>query len=176
MAGKPIADNGMHCPLWRKPASKVCHTCDWYQSLTVQDPANPAVVREHWACALVLSVIAQRSMHAAVDGVQAATESFRNEMVALNDRGRRLTADETAQCCGLHRDKSMPGFLDGCIWTAAGAGVGTFTVAAAVVPYFTPANCVNPAVVDGGTYNYVAINGAEYEIAPVSIHRRAPDH
>lgn len=55
-------------------------------------------------------------------------------------------------------------FLNGCIWTAASGGTGTFTVSAAVSPYFTPAQCTNPAVVDGGTYNYFAINGSQYEI------------
>lgn len=75
---KPHRSPGGYCPLWRKDVSKVCHTCDWWQSLPVQDRANPAAVVEQWSCALVLSVIAQRSMHAAIDGLQAAHESFRN--------------------------------------------------------------------------------------------------
>lgn len=55
-------------------------------------------------------------------------------------------------------------FLNGCIWTAASGGTGTFTVSASVSPYFTPAQATNPAVVDGGTYNYFAVYGAQYEI------------
>ena len=55
-------------------------------------------------------------------------------------------------------------FLNGCVWTAASGGTGTFTVSAAVSPYFTPVQCTNPSVTDGGTYNYFAVYGAEYEI------------
>lgn len=81
---KPRRPTGTFCPLWRKDVSKVCHTCDWYQSIAVQAPDNPTMVRAEWGCVLVLSVITQRSMHAAIDGVQAATESFRNKMVQIS--------------------------------------------------------------------------------------------
>lgn len=96
---KPRRPAGMYCPLWRKDVSKVCHTCDWWQSLPVTDATNPMVVREQWACALVLSVIAQRSMHAAIDGVQAATESFRNVVVdrcRTSEIARRAAMDMLA--------------------------------------------------------------------------------
>lgn len=96
---KPRRPPGIYCPLWRKDVSKVCHTCDWWQSLPVQDRANPAAVMEQWSCALVLSVIAQRSMHAAIDGVQAATESFRNlvaERCNTSEIARRAALDVLA--------------------------------------------------------------------------------
>lgn len=80
---KPRRPSGMFCPLWRKDVSKVCHTCDWWHSIAVLDDPNTMAVRAEWGCALVLSVIAQRSMHSAIDGVQAATESFRNDMVRI---------------------------------------------------------------------------------------------
>lgn len=81
---KPRRPAGTFCPLWRKDVSKVCHTCDWWHSIAVQDESNPMAVRAEWGCAIVLSVMTQRSMHASIDGVQAATESFRNDMVRIS--------------------------------------------------------------------------------------------
>ena len=89
---KPRAPAGQRCPLYRKDVSRVCHTCDWYRVIPVQDDPT-APVRELWGCAMVLNAIAVRSMHAAVDGVQAAFESFRNEMVRREDRAQ---AERTA--------------------------------------------------------------------------------
>ncbi len=80
---KPRAPEGQYCPLWRKDVSKVCHTCDWYRVMPVQDDLT-APVRELWGCSIVLTAIAVRSMHASVDGVQAATESFHNDMAIAN--------------------------------------------------------------------------------------------
>jgi hypothetical protein len=96
---KPRAPAGQRCPLWRKDVSKVCHACDWYRVIPVQDdPAAP--VRELWGCAMVLNAVAVRSMHAAIDGLQAATESFRNEMVRREDRAQ---AERTAMVDGFMR-------------------------------------------------------------------------
>ena len=96
---KPRAPAGQRCPLWRKDVSKVCHDCDWYRVIPVQDDPT-APVRELWGCAMVLNAIAVRSMHAAVDGVQAATELFRNEMVRREDRAQ---AERTAMVDGFMR-------------------------------------------------------------------------
>lgn len=83
---KPIRPSGMYCPLWKKDVSKVCHTCDWWESIPVQEKTNPMAVRAEWGCVLKLAVMTQGSMHAAIDGVQAATESFRNEMVRISSQ------------------------------------------------------------------------------------------
>lgn len=96
---KPRRPAGTRCPLWRKDVSKVCHTCELYEAIPVQDEVNPAIARAEWRCSFVLSVIAQRSMHAAIDGVQAATESFRNKVMercSTSEIARRAALDVIA--------------------------------------------------------------------------------
>lgn len=96
---KPRAPAGQRCPLFGKDVSRVCHTCDWYRVIPVQDDPT-APVRDLWGCAMVLNAIAVRSMQAAVDGVQATTESFRNEMIRREDRAQ---AERTAMVEGFLR-------------------------------------------------------------------------
>lgn len=74
---KPRRKPGMFCPLWRKDVSRVCHTCDWWSALPVKE-VESSKVYDHWACAMNMQTIALRDIGAEVNGVQRATESFRN--------------------------------------------------------------------------------------------------
>ena len=77
---KPQREEGMICPMFRKDVSEVCHKCEWFQSQLVTKPSAPGEPFEHWACALNMFVVVGRDMGAAVNGLQVATEGFRNEM------------------------------------------------------------------------------------------------
>lgn len=64
--------------------SKVCHKCDWYTSVPAQKTDGSNKVYDHWDCAMKLAVAVGRDAAISMSGVQAATESFRNEMVKQN--------------------------------------------------------------------------------------------
>lgn len=75
----PHANPGAVCPLHRKDVSKVCHTCAWWVGLPHGEPNKPYEMM--WHCALVKSMIVMVDLVKSTDGVQKATESFRNETV-----------------------------------------------------------------------------------------------
>jgi hypothetical protein len=79
MTAKPKSSRSdLKCPFFQKTLDRVCHTCALYVS--IQNGDNPAV----WDCSFALAPAIQLQVGAAVrqgsDGVQAAVESFRNEV------------------------------------------------------------------------------------------------
>lgn len=54
--------------------------CAWYMSVKGQDPQTGDTI-DRWDCALVWQVVVSIEQSQQIRGVQAATESFRNEMV-----------------------------------------------------------------------------------------------
>ena len=85
MTMKPyIGDKEQTCPQrGGKPCWKACPTCNWYRpfkllNIQTQQP------HEHWDCAPAFHAALTMEQTGRVAGVQAATESFRNEMVAAN--------------------------------------------------------------------------------------------
>lgn len=75
----PRARSGSTCPLFRKDTSKVCHTCAWWTGLTWRD--EKGAPQHKWHCAIVMAALTNVDVVKATAGTQAATESFRNEMV-----------------------------------------------------------------------------------------------
>ena len=79
----------LYCPQWRKPMAKVCLRCPkWVQVHTVANPAGSWNCADAWAAILQVSAI-QAANHNA-----AATESFRNEVIARKDAGDLIQAVE----------------------------------------------------------------------------------
>lgn len=76
----PRAKKGAMCPQFRKDVSKVCHTCAWWTGITWKDPAT-GETKHKWSCAMVMAALTNIDVVKATTGTQAATESFRNEMV-----------------------------------------------------------------------------------------------
>ncbi len=84
MAQVPIGPTDKKCPLWQKPMSKVCHSCDWWRPLKIVDPnampnTVPRVIDEYrcaisWIPTLLLEVGHQQLANA------AATEGVREEV------------------------------------------------------------------------------------------------
>lgn len=77
---KPRRAPGVTCPLWRKDVSKVCHTCDMWEPLLVGVKVEGRLQGETdlWACTIKHQTFLMRDLIKSVDGVQQATESFRN--------------------------------------------------------------------------------------------------
>jgi imidazole glycerol phosphate synthase subunit HisF len=74
------------CPLLDKPCLGL--DCKWYLQLTGTDPQDASKTIDGWDCAIVWQVQAQLDVRKAVtgglDGVQKATESFRNVNAQAN--------------------------------------------------------------------------------------------
>jgi len=80
---KPPAPVGSMCPLWRKGVEKVCHTCEWYERMVGTHPQSGEPI-DKWGCAIRWMPILQVEARKGLDGVQKATESFRNQVTAMN--------------------------------------------------------------------------------------------
>jgi hypothetical protein len=78
----PHGPDHLYCPLWRKPMSKCCHTCPWWQQVRGVNPNTGAEV-DRWDCAIAFMPLLQMEVASQARQGAAATESFRNEMVAL---------------------------------------------------------------------------------------------
>mgnify|MGYP006908225658 FL=1 len=74
----PIFDPDGKCPLLNKKCIKT--QCIWYNMLQGTHPQSGAPVQE-WGCSIAWMplLLVENSRH--IQGTQAATESFRNEMV-----------------------------------------------------------------------------------------------
>jgi len=74
----PIFDPDGKCPLLQKKCIK--HQCIWYNMLQGKHPQTGLDVQE-WGCSIAWLPLLLVENSAKMTGVQAATESFRNEMV-----------------------------------------------------------------------------------------------
>ena len=74
----PIFDPDGKCPLLNKKCIK--HQCIWYNMLQGAHPQTGQAVQE-WGCSIAWLPLLLVENSAKMTGVQAATESFRNEMV-----------------------------------------------------------------------------------------------
>lgn len=86
----PHADEGAICPLHKKDTSLVCHKCPWWTRVVGKNPQSEEMI-DDWRCAIALLPMllvenAQMSRH-----TTAAVESFRNNMVALNQIALKQT-------------------------------------------------------------------------------------
>ena len=78
---KPRRPPGACCPFWRRDVSKVCHTCDMWEPLPVALKVDGQMQQatDMWACTLKHQTFLLRDLIKSVDGVQQATETFRNQ-------------------------------------------------------------------------------------------------
>jgi len=77
----PIFDPDGECPLLKKKCIK--HRCVWYNMLQGAHPQTGLAVQE-WGCSIAWMPLLMVENAKHVQGTQAATESFRNEMVKSN--------------------------------------------------------------------------------------------
>jgi hypothetical protein len=81
----PHGPKHLICPQHRKKMSLVCHTCPWWVQIRGKDPQTGKEL-DQWSCAVaLLPTVILETAHQ-TKSVAAATESFRNEVVAANER------------------------------------------------------------------------------------------
>lgn len=71
---------GIMCPQFRQDVSKVCHTCDWWIGLPWENEKTKELMLT-WRCAVTAAAMGQADVVRAVDGMHAATNGMRNEVV-----------------------------------------------------------------------------------------------
>ena len=87
----PIFDPDGKCPLLQKKCIK--HQCIWYNMLQGKHPQTGLDVQE-WGCSIAWLPLLLVENSSKINGVTAATESFRNEMVkGQNVMNKILVAD-----------------------------------------------------------------------------------
>lgn len=79
---KPVNDSGMYCPLLRRPCSKVCHTCELWESYVVSEGGQ---VEEQWRCAFRWPTFQNAIMNSRTDGMQRAYEGLRNQFAEFKN-------------------------------------------------------------------------------------------
>jgi hypothetical protein len=86
------------CPFLRKPC--IGADCKLYVQLSGTDPQTGAAI-DGWDCAFVWNIQAlldvRRTVGSGLTGVQAATESFRNEVIRRQDEMPPTLAVEYAE-------------------------------------------------------------------------------
>jgi hypothetical protein len=94
MTQVPRGPENLYCPDWKKPMSKVCHTCPLWVHIRGKNP-NTGEDVDRWNCAKAWTpmLLIENSQMQRQTG--AAVESFRNEMVRLNNIG--LVAQMTGE-------------------------------------------------------------------------------
>jgi hypothetical protein len=91
----PIFDPDGKCPLLNKKCIK--HQCIWYNMLQGTHPQSGANVQE-WGCSIAWIPLLLVENGRQTVGVQAATESFRNEMVkSQNAMNKLLQENDSAK-------------------------------------------------------------------------------
>lgn len=80
---KPQAEKGMLCPLLKEDVSKVCHKCEMYEHIRGTNP-NTGAEMDAWGCTFKFNFLTNLEIAKEVRQSAAATESFRNEFVKVN--------------------------------------------------------------------------------------------
>ena len=75
------------CPLLKKNCIE--HKCQWYTHLVGKNPQTGGDI-DQYGCAVEWLPILLVELRQGTSGVQAATESFRNEMVKGNEKSLEL--------------------------------------------------------------------------------------
>jgi hypothetical protein len=94
---KPRAKGDMKCPLWRKPMKLVCHTCEWWVHIRGKHPQGEEII-DHWGCAIAWMPMLMIENAQMSRQTGAAVESFRNEVIKVNEiEYRRQHAQQLIQ-------------------------------------------------------------------------------
>lgn len=99
-----------YCPMWRKPQSKVCHTCPWWTNVAGANPQTGERL-DRWDCAMtwapLLAVNAAREANAAACEISA----FRVE-VAKNNAQQADNFDAlNKNLIGMHAQTMQVGLM-----------------------------------------------------------------
>lgn len=84
----PRGPTDRYCPMWRKPMSKVCHTCPWWTKVSGTNPNSksalaPEVV-DRWDCAIAWAPMLAVGNSRETFAVAAQVQEMRNEAAQNN--------------------------------------------------------------------------------------------
>ena len=83
------------CPLLKKRCIQL--DCEWFIKVAGTDPQNGKEIEE-WGCAVVFQFMGTlevaKRVGGGLDGVQKATESFRNDVVSMNQGPQRYALND----------------------------------------------------------------------------------
>lgn len=106
MSEKPkAADDGLYCPLWRKPKHKVCHTCEFHSKIVGQNPiarfpGDTGEWIDKWGCTLSHQHLFQATAAKATADQTKELNELRNE-VSTAARTQSTMAGELSQAVRL---------------------------------------------------------------------------
>ena len=86
-------EQGTFCPLIQGPCKKL--ECAWFTRVAGTNP-NTGEPVEEWNCAVTLMPMLQIETSQSMRGTQAATESFRNEVVKANKENQQLYIQQSS--------------------------------------------------------------------------------
>lgn len=97
----PHADPGPVCPLHKQDVSEVCHKCPWWNRVMGKNPQNEEIF-DDWRCAIALlpMLLIENAQQTRQAG--AATESFRNELVAGVVEAVQVAAENAGRMLDAH--------------------------------------------------------------------------
>ena len=79
----PMAEAGKICPLHKQDMSEVCHKCPWWTALRGSNP-NTGEQIDEFGCSVTWLPVLLIENAKEVRQSAAATEDFRNQVMALN--------------------------------------------------------------------------------------------
>ena len=77
-------DDGMSCPLWRKPCIKVCHTCEFWDRIQGKHPQS-GLDMDIWACTIKMQTLLQIEQIKETRTASASVDHLRKEVQQGND-------------------------------------------------------------------------------------------
>lgn len=82
---KPHNTNGMHCPLYRKACSKVCHTCEFWDHVRGKHPQTGQDM-DHWCCTMKMQTLLSIENTMAARQTTASVDQLRKEVRESSDQ------------------------------------------------------------------------------------------
>lgn len=79
------ADDGMHCPLYRKACVKVCHTCEFWDHIRGKNPQTGQDI-DYWACTMKMHTMLQIEHTMVARQTTASVDELRKEVHQGNDQ------------------------------------------------------------------------------------------
>lgn len=105
---RPVNKAGTHCPLWRKPVSKVCHTCEFWQPVRLQVNGQEEIT---WKCAFVWQPTLQLLTQHSNEMVERETAELRHSFVNFRAAVGQLIG-QMAQASHIIEENKPPKLIE----------------------------------------------------------------
>jgi len=111
MSQIPHGPADKYCPMWRKPQSKVCHTCPWWTKVTGVNPNSkremaPEMI-DSWDCAIAWMPLLSVNSASETFKVAAQVQEMRNEAAQNNAQQAGNMAALNSNLIEMHRQTTQ---------------------------------------------------------------------